>query len=53
MDDPFIRNYVEDLLVKIRTQVGAGAVWGTGDDDVQHGFLKAMCVSQGPVARCL
>lgn len=22
MDDPFIRNYVEDLLKKIRTQVG-------------------------------
>lgn len=25
MDDPFIRNYVEDLLRKIRTQVRGGA----------------------------
>ena len=33
MEDPFIRNYVEDLLKKIRTQVWKvwGHAWGGGD----------------------
>ena len=48
MDDAFIRNYVEDLLKKIRTQVGGTGAEGhhrgaaEGPDEVMWGLVGAM-----------